>query len=189
MRKIQATLSLLKLLTKWGFKMAQSSVGNTFLATGIPGEFSRSENQDTEGCILNSTTESGNVVGRVVHFVDGNQYEVGVAADGNPAGILCNPKAGYRVGLGAQAFLPNDSEAEFAKRGYLYVTLAAAADKGDWVYYSDTTGALITAAPEAVPTAGHSRLPGGLVQMNNSVAGVAEIYFDMSGSTVLPVTP
>ena len=165
----------------------QATVGNTFQATGIPGEFSRSDNQDSDGAILNSATEANNIVGRVVNYVSANQYEVGVAASGNVAGVLVNPKASYRLSLNPQAFLLNDSQGEFAKRGYLFVTLPAAALKGDFVYYSLTTGALETKAPAVAPTAGYARLPGGLVQLDNTVAGVGEIYFDVAGSTVLTV--
>lgn len=163
----------------------QSSVSNEFLATGIPGEFSRSGNQETRGAILNSATEANNIVGRVVLTVDGNSNEVGVAANGNFAGILSSPKTAVRPTLDAQAFILNDTQVEVAERGYLFVTLPAAADNGDFVYFSDTTGALATAAPAATAPAGHTRLPGGLVKGSNvTAAGVGEIYFDMAGSTV-----
>lgn len=165
----------------------QSSVSNQFLATGIPGEFSRSDNQQSRGAILNSGTESNNVVGRVVLTVEDNDYEVGVAADGNFAGILCSPKTGVRPALAAQAYLPNDTQVEVAESGYLFVTLSAAADVGDFVYYSDAAGVITTAAPGATAPASHTRLPGGLVKgLNVTGAGVAEIYFDMAGSTVEP---
>lgn len=167
--------------------MVQTTVTNTHLATGIPGEFSRSANQDAVGVILNSATEANNVVGRILKYVDGNDYEAGVAASGNIAGMLCSPKASYRPALEAQAFLPNESQAEVATRGYLFVTLPAAADKGDYVYYSDTTGELETKAPGVIPTAGYTRVPGGVVTLNNTVAGVGEIYIDiLAGSTETP---
>ena len=165
----------------------QSSVTNNFQATGIPGEFSRSGNQETRGAILNSATEANNIAGRVVFTVDGNANEVGVAADGNFAGILSSPKTAVRPTLDAQAFILNDTQVEVAERGYLFVTLAATADIGDFVYFSDTTGAIATAAPSAAAPASHTRLPGGLVKgYNVTAAGVAEIYFDMAGSTVEP---
>lgn len=164
----------------------QTSIANTDLATGIPGEFSRSSSQESDGAILNSGTEANNVVGRAVKTVDGNDYEVGVAADGNIAGVLVSPKISYRPALTAQAFLPNGSECEVATKGFLFVTLAAAADKGDFVYFADATGILATAAPAAVAPASHTRLPGGIVTKNNTAAGVGEIYFDLSGSTETP---
>lgn len=163
----------------------QSSVTNNFLATGIPGEFSRSGNQETRGAILASASEASNFVGRAVNTVTGNNFNVGVAANGNLAGLLCSPKTGVRASLEPQAFLPNASQVEIAERGYLFVTLPAAASVGDFVYYSNTTGALATAAPAATAPVGHSRLPGGLVQGTNVTgAGVGEIYFDLAGSAV-----
>ncbi len=163
----------------------QSSVTNKFLATGIPGEFSRSGNQEARGAILASTSEANNVVGRAVKTVIGNDYNVGVAANGNFAGLLSSPKTGIRANLDAQAFLPNATQVEVAERGYMFVTLPAAAAVGDFVYYSNTTGVLATAAPATTSPAGHSRLPGGLVQGQNVTgAGVGEIYFDIAGSAV-----
>ncbi len=163
----------------------QSSVTNQFLATGLPGEFSRSGNQETRGAILASAVEANNVVGCVVKTVTGNNFNVGAAANGNLAGILSSPKTGVRATLEPQAYLPNASQVEVAERGYLFVTLPAAAAIGDFVYYSDTTGALATAAPAATAPVGHSRLPGGLVQGQNVTgAGVGEIYFDIAGSAV-----
>jgi hypothetical protein len=163
----------------------QSSVVNKFQSTGIPGEFSRSHNQESRGAIINSATEANNIVGRVVLTFLGNDQNVGVAADGNFAGILSSPKTSIRPSLDAQAFLPNESQVEVAERGYLFVTLPATAVSGDFVYYSDTTGALATATPATSAPAGHSRLPGGLVKgLNVAIAGTGEIYFDMAGSTV-----
>ena len=163
----------------------QNSVTNKFQSTGVPGEFSRSHNQESRGAIINSATEANNVVGRVVKTFAGVDHNVGVAADGNFAGILACPKTSVRPSLTAQAFLPNETQVEVAERGYLFVNLPAAADDGDFVYYSDTTGELATAAPAVTAPAGHSRLPGGLVKgCNVTVAGTGEIYFDMAGSTV-----
>lgn len=165
--------------------MGQSSVVNRFQSTGVPGEFSRSHNQESRGAIINSATEANNVVGRVVNTFAGNDANVGVAADGNFAGILACPKTGVRVGLGAQAFLPNESQVEVAERGFMFVNLPAAAANGDFVYYSDTTGELASAPPATTAPVGHTRLPGGLVKgLNVTEAGTAEIYFDMAGSTV-----
>lgn len=167
----------------------QTSVTNIFLATGIPGEFSRSQNQETRGAMLDSAVEANNVVGRVVFTVDGSDYNVGVAADGNIAGILCSPKSSVRPSLSPQAFLPNDTQVQVAESGYMFVTVAAAAAPGDFVYYSDTTGAIATAAPATAAPAGHSRLPGGTVKgLNVTAAGIAEIQFDLTGSTVKTTT-
>lgn len=165
--------------------MTQSSVVNRFQSTGIPGEFSRSHNQESRGAIIDSAIETNNVVGRAVNTFLANDQNVGVAADGNFAGILGFPKTSIRPSLAAQAFLPNKSQVEVAERGFMFVTLPAAAVAGDFVYYSDTTGELATRTPSTAAPAGHTRLPGGLVKgLNVTVAGIGEIYFDMAGSTV-----
>lgn len=163
----------------------QSSVTNQFLATGIPGEFSRSHNQESRGAIINSAVEANNIVGYVVKTISGNDNNVAIAGNGNFAGILACPKTSVRPSLDAQAFLPNETQVEVAERGFMFVSLPAVAAIGDFVYYSDTTGALATAAPADTAPAGHTRLPGGLVKGQNVTAvGIGEIYFDMAGSTV-----
>ena len=163
----------------------QSSVTNEKQAAGIPGEFSRSTNQDSRGAVLNSANEALNLPSVVVFTELGNDYNVGVASDGNFAGILSSPKTVIRQTLDAQAFISNEIQVEVATRGYLFVTLAGSANNGDFVYFNDTTGLLIAAAPATTAPAGSSRLPGGLVRgCNVTGAGVAEIYFDIAGSTV-----
>ncbi len=165
--------------------MTQSSVVNQFQSSGVPGEFSRSHNQESRGAIINSATEANNVVGRVVMTITGQQHNVAVAGNGNFAGILACPKTSIRPSLSAQAFLPNESQVEVAERGFLWVNLPAAAEDGDFVYYNDTTGVLATAPPATSAPSGHSRVPGGLVKGPRvTAAGTAEIYFDMAGSTV-----
>ena len=98
--------------------MVQTAVVNRFQSTGVPGEFSRSHNQESRGAIINSATEANNVVGRVVHTINGNDYNVAVGGNGNFAGILGFPKTSIRPSLAAQAFLPNESQVEVAERGF-----------------------------------------------------------------------
>ena len=164
----------------------QKSITNTANATGIVGTFSRSNDQDAHGAILVSATEANNVVGRAVKSVATNANEVGVAASGNLAGLLVTPKIAYRPSLAAQAFLPNGMQCEVATKGYVFVNLLSAANAGDFVYYSDTTGELISAAPGVAPAAGYTRLNGGLVKRLTDAAGFNEIYFDLAGSTETP---
>lgn len=160
----------------------QSSVTNEFLATGIPGEFSRSENQRSRGAMIVSATEANNVFGRVVKDVAGNDYNVGVGASGNFAGILSCPKTAIRPQLEAQAFVANETGVEVAESGYVFVTLSAAAAIGDFVYYTPATGVILTAPPATTAPAGSERVPGGLVTGTNvSGAGVGEITFDING--------
>lgn len=165
----------------------QSSVNNFFQSSGVVGEFSRSENQDSFGAKLNSASEALNVVGSVVFHVDSNDDQVGVAATGNFAGVLVNPKSAVRPTLDAQAFLLNETQCEVATRGYLWVSLPAAAKTGDFIYFSDTDGKLSSSAPAVAPPAGVTRLAGGkVVGSNITEAGTAEIYFDVAGSTETP---
>ena len=162
----------------------QNSITNNFNATGLPGEFSRSIGKDARGAILNSTNEAFNLAGTAVLDTAGNDFEVGVASTGNFAGLIVNMKSLVRQSLDAQAFVSNETQIEIATAGYLYVTLAAAAANGDYVYYSDTDGTLATAPPATTAPVGHSRLPGGVVKgLNVTAAGVGEIRFDISGST------
>jgi hypothetical protein len=166
--------------------MVQQIVSNRFLATGIPGEFSRSMNQDAIGKILKSTAEASNVVCRVVFNTAGNDEEVNVDIGGTLAGLLGFPKVTIRKSLDAQAFISNGSQVQVATRGYMCVNLPAAAKIGDFVYYNSTTKALLTAAPATAPAANSVRLPGGLVKgFNITAPGTAEIYFDLSGDTTV----
>ena len=166
----------------------QKTVGNYQLGLGRTGEFRKSDNQRTQGAILTSATEANNIVGRVVKHVASNDIQVGIAASGNLAGILGFPKSSVRPTLDPQAFLSNGTQCEFIEAGYVIVELPAVAAIGDFVYYSDTDGTLITAAPGVAPAAGHTRLPGGKVdEFNVTAAGQAVIYFDVAGSTETPV--
>ena len=167
----------------------QSSVGNYFQASGIPGEFSRSGIQRAFGAKLNSDTETLNVASSVVMRVDGDDNQVGVAQDGNFAGILSTPKAQSRPTLTALAYIENESQVEVATAGYLWVTLATTGSIGDFVYYSDTDGTLSSFAPDTAPDAGYTRLAGGTIVGDNvTVAGTAEIYFDAAGSVETPAS-
>lgn len=159
----------------------QSSVTNNFLATGLPGEFSQSDNQRAIGAMIKSATEANNVPGRIVKTITGNDYDVAVGGNGNFAGILCCPKVAIRPTLDHQAFITNETQIEVAQSGYLFVTLSAAAAKGDFVYYTPATGVISTAAPATTAPAGTERVPGGIVERNNTAAGVGEISFDING--------
>lgn len=160
----------------------QSSVTNNFLANGIPGEFSRSDNQRARGAMIKSATEANNVPGRVVKTITGNNYDVAVGGNGNFAGILSTPKTAIRPTLDAQAFVTNETQIEVAKSGYLFVTLGAVASVGDFVYYTPATGVILTAAPATTAPAGSERVPGGIVEgLNVTAAGLAEISFDING--------
>jgi len=98
------------------------------------------------------------------------------------AGIIGFPKILAREGLGDVTTIANGVVADIINKGYVFVDLPAAADKGDFVYYSDTDGTLATVAPDAAPPAGHTRVPGGRVEIFNvTEAGIAVIYVDHGG--------
>lgn len=162
--------------------MAQTSVTNTRLGSGVVGEFYSTEPQSARTLILNSASEANNVIGRVVTYVDNEDQQAGVAASDRFAGIIGMPKTLVRPTLDPVTTIPNGTPAQILNRGYINVSLPAAADKGDFVYYSNTTGALATVAPDAAPPAGHTRVPGGTVEIYNvTAAGIAVIYVDFAG--------
>lgn len=162
--------------------MGQTSVDNTHLGAGVVGEFYSTEPQAARSLILNSASEANNVIGRVVTFVDNEDQQAGVAASARFAGIIGMPKVLARQGLDPVTTIANGTVAEILRRGYVFVDLPAVAAKGDYVYYSDTTGELATVAPTGTAPAGHTRLPGGTVEIFNvTEAGIAVIYFDFAG--------
>lgn len=162
--------------------MVQKTVTNTALGTGVVGEFYSNEPQRTRGQIINSSSESLNVIGSVLTKVADEDDQSGVAASTVFAGILCSPKSLARQGLDAQTVIPNGTQVEVALQGYVFVDLPAAADIGDFVYFSDTDGTLATIAPDGIPPAGHTRLPGGTVQIKKvTAAGIGIIYLDSAG--------
>lgn len=167
--------------------MVQKTVSNSALGLGVAGEFYSNQPQRTRGQIITSATEALNIIGSVLTKVADEDDQSGVAASAVFAGILCSPKSLARQGLDAVTVIPNGTQVEVAQQGYLIVNLPAAADIGDFVYFSDTTGVLSTAAPAAVTPAGTSRVPGGTVQIKNvTVAGLGIIYLDSAGDTTEP---
>lgn len=165
----------------------QTTVTNTALPIGRPGEFFRGTLARSVGNILVSGTETDNAPGVVVNHLAADDDVVGVAQTGNFAGILGMPKVSVRPTLDNQTYVTNGSQVEVLQAGYVVVNLPAAANIGDWVYYLDADGTLLTAAPQATAPALSSRLPGGtVVEFNLTAAGLAVIYFDIAGSTEEP---
>ena len=170
--------------------MVQKTVGNKALGTGVAGEFYSNQPQRTRGKILVSASQALNLIGTVLTQVDDEEDQAGVAASAVFAGILCHPKALIRDGLDAQTVVPNGTAVEVALQGYLVVNLPAAASIGDFVYYSDTTGLLATADPDATAPVGYTRVPGGTVEIKNvASAGLGIIYLDAAGDKTAPVAP
>lgn len=167
--------------------MVQKTVTNSALGSGVVGEFYSNEPQRTRGQIINSATESLNVIGSVLTKVADEDDQAGVAASTVFAGVLVSPKSLARQGLEAQTVIPNGTQVELAQQGFIFVDLPAAADIGDFVYFSDTDGTLSTAAPTATAPVGSTRLPGGTVQIKNvTAAGLGIIYLDSAGDKTEP---
>jgi len=162
--------------------MGQKTVVNTQLSNGLPGEFYSTEPQGSRSFVLNSANAALNKVGVVATYVAGEDDQAGIAASTRFAGIIGFPKTLVRPTLENVTSIDNGVAAELINRGYVLVTLAAVAAKGDFVYYSNTTGVISTVAPTAVSPAGATRLPGGTVEIFNvTAAGIAVIYLDHAG--------
>ena len=168
--------------------MVQKTISNQAFATGMFGDFARAGSQDSAGYFLNSTIGTLNVPARIVHFLNNNNNEVGVNAAGPIAGMIGSAKDVYREGLEGGSHIKNQEQAEIVVSGYMFVDLPAAANQGDWVYYTKADGKLNTAPPNTIPSVPNSlRLAGSRVTGENvQSAGIAEIFFDLSGSDVTP---
>lgn len=151
---------------------------------------------------LQSEDAADNVVGRAFTVVSGGTGSWGpngdannpaplVAAaggDGAFAGILGNPKVyasqGTVVGgtLAPTLTLPNGTMGELVQEtAGIIVTLPAAADVGDSVYFAEADGTLLTTAPGA-PAPADSQGPIGTVERYDSTgAGLAVISLGRAG--------
>lgn len=168
--------------------MTQKIVTNKALGTGVVGEFYSNQPQRTRGKILISASEALNIIGVALTQVAGEDEQAGVAASTVFAGILGTPKALYRNGLDAQTFIPNGTAVECILQGYVIVNLAASAAIGDFVYYSDIDGSLLTEDPAVTAPVGFTRVAGGTVQIKNvTQAGLGIIYLDAAGDSTATV--
>ena len=171
----------------WGYNMTQKIVSNKALGTGVAGEFHTTEPQRTRGKLLVSANAALNLIAVAVTQVASEEDQVGVAASAVFAGILGSPKSLQRVGLDAQTTIPNGTAVECILQGYVIVNLPASAAIGDFVYFTDATGLLTTAAPGATAPALSTRVPGGTVQIRNvASAGLGIIYLDSAGDKTEP---
>lgn len=141
--------------------MAFQTTVNIFSGAGVPGDFYTDSPRRAESYILESADATNNVFGRAFTKKAGQ----GLAQVGNPsgtavfAGFLVNPKGSVNYGVFGNALapslvLPNESQAELATWGSIFVELPAAANIGDYVYFDNTTGALTTQAPGSAPLTG-----------------------------------
>jgi hypothetical protein len=149
---------------------------------------------------LNSADPTLNVVGRAFTIAAGGDATGSYNTIADPAalqvqaggttviaGILANPKLYALLGTAAggslapSLTLPNNTMVELVQESAgLIVSLPAAAAIGDWVYYTNATGALVTTAPGAAAPGASTRLPNGRVtRYGIAAAGLAVIEFDL----------
>lgn len=175
----------------------QTSVFNN-IGFGVVGEGYLDGPTRAQPAKLDSTDPANNVVGRVFTVADDGTASFETSADPKPitvaaggtgafAGILGNPKNyvlyGTAVGgtLASSLTLPDQTIVElFQEHPGLIVAVPAACAVGDWVYWTNATGVIVTAAPgiDNAP-ASSSRVPGGRVErFESAAAGLAVISFN-----------
>lgn len=147
---------------------------------------------------LDSTDAANNVIGRAFTIKDDatasfetsddpQQLDVQAGGTGRFAGILAMPKnyalQGTSAGgtLASSLTLPNNTMVELIQEcAGLVVALGASCAIGDWVYFTNATGVLVTAAAGfANAPANSTRVPGGRVtRYESAAAGLAVITFN-----------
>lgn len=146
----------------------QSTV-NVNLGFGIPGELIVDGPQRVDSLTLDSV---GGIIARAfTKDVVTNIATMGgtiVAGTSVFAGILANPKAyasfgGAGAPLDPTLTLGPNTQGEFLTMGTVVVTLNGAANIGDWVYFSETTGELYAGTPGSAPGAGFAVVPNAVV--------------------------
>lgn len=152
---------------------------------GVVGELALDGPFRGQPAILHSANAANNVVGRACTITSGatGSWAAGspgaadpkpliVAAGGNGvfAGLLANPKVYALLGttaggpLASSLTLPNDVAVELVTMGFVWVSLPAAANPGDVLYYLTADGTLATAAPAAAKPAGSGQMAIGKVE-------------------------
>lgn len=175
----------------------QTTVRNN-IGFGVVGELFLEGPLRAQPAILASGAgAANNIVGRVFTVADDATGNFDTTADPLPldvaaggtgvfAGILANPKAYALVGasignpLSPSLLLADGTTVELVQEtAGLIVAISTAAAVGDWVWFSQTTGALQTTVPGASAPAGTTRLPNGtVVRYETAAAGLAVIAFN-----------
>lgn len=170
----------------------QSTVSNN-IGFGVVGELAFDGPIRAQPVRLLSADAANNVFGRAFTTQDGGTAEFATADDPHPvvgqaggtavfAGILAFPKEHALVGngLAPSLILANNILATLVQEcAGLVVTLPAAFNVGDWIWYNTTTGVLQSTAPGAAAPAGTARVPNGRVtRYESATAGLAVIEFN-----------
>lgn len=180
----------------------QSTVSKN-IGFGVVGEFFLDGPVRAQPGRLDSTDAANNVIGRAFTVKDDATASFETSADPQPldvqaggtgrfAGILAMPKTYPLYGtaadgsLAASMTLPNNTMVELVHEcAGLIVTLGAACAIGDWLYFTNATGVLTTAAPGiANAPANSTRVPGGRVtRYESAAAGLAVVTFNSNVDT------
>lgn len=171
-------------------------IGNT-IGFGVVGELYLEGPLRAQPAVLNSGTPANNVIGRAFTIIDDATASFDTAADPQPlevgaggttvfAGILANPKTQVSLGTAADGTLastltlPNGRIVELVQEtAGLIVTLPAAFAIGDWIWFNQATGVLVSTAPNASAPASSTRVPNGVVvRFESAAAGLAVIAFN-----------
>lgn len=175
----------------------QSTVAKN-IGFGVIGEIAFDGPLRAQPAILDSASADNNVIGRAFTASAGGSASFETAGDPNPvtaaaggtdpfAGILGFPKVYPLTGTAAGGplaptlTLPNGTLVELIQEtAGMVVALGAAASVGDWLYYTNATGVLVTAAPgTANAPASSTRVPGGRVERyDGAAAGLAVVSFN-----------
>jgi len=168
----------------------QSTVSAT-IGFGVVGELALDGPLRARPARLDSASAANNVVGRAFTIKDDATASFETSDDPQPldvqaggtgvfAGILANPKVYPLYGtagdsLAASLTLPNNQMVELVQEtAGIIIAVGAACAIGDWVWFSQTTGALQTTAPNAAAPGGTTRVPNGrITRYESAAAGLA----------------
>ena len=152
--------------------MSFQSTVNIQQGFGVPGEVILASPNRTESLVIDSSGNTPNVYGYAA--TKSNSTNVasmgGTVASGVVfAGLMIRPKEAQLQGTTAGGTLaptleiPDNSEAEFCTMGDVVVSVNNAANIGDELTYSTTTGELKAMAPGGTPASGYAAVPNAVV--------------------------
>lgn len=121
---------------------------------GVVGEVSHDGPLRAKPGVLNSTTPTNNVWGRVF-TLNSDSETVQAGGAGVFWGVMTSPKAGLylgRVGDHEAPYLPNGAVGEFTDMGEITVRVSTAVDYGDVLGYQVADGVIVHIVdPESIP--------------------------------------
>jgi hypothetical protein len=184
--------------------MAFQTTVNNNIGFGVPGELFLEGPLKAQPARLGSADATNNVIARAFTIATGGQATAAFETPSDPqplvvqaggtgvfAGILGHPKVYANQGttaggtLAPNMTLPNGTMVELVQSTPgIIVNLPAPANIGDWVYFTNATGALVTTAPGAAAPGASTRIPGArVVRYIVGAAGMAVIALDDSVPT------